>query len=661
MPLQQTSGNVTQDAYGGGKAVVPTYVENVFSTYLYTGTQATKTITNNIDLADNGGLVWFKDRTAARSHALFDTVRGVTSYLRSNTTGAAGSSSNALTSFNNNGFTLGNDSDGVNTNYPSGDNFASWTFRKQPKFFDIVTYTGNGSYQTINHNLGSVPGCIIVKRTDNSGAWNIYHIGLGGGSSASGLYLLLSNIAGVQSDGNYFPSDPTSTNFTVGPTNDQNASGGTFVAYIFSIGGTGGFGLTGMQDIIKCGSFTTNSSGNATISLGWEPQYFLYKRYSGSSDWYVFDEMRGFNNTFTQALYPNSTSSEGNISPPTEIPTATGINVIGDTASSSYIYIAIRRGPMATPTTGTSVFSPNTGTPSTPNIVTTGFPVDMVWADSNGAANGPYDLDRLRGDSTTNGNYLLQYRTNAESNNSSYGIGFDSNTYIADNFTYNVEGYSGTQTYWNFAIAPGFFDEVCYTGNGSNMTIPHNLTVAPQLVFVKPRYNPNSSTTNWVVGTSAIGFNNLLTLNNNSAAVDVGTAIFTSNPTASNLYFSSGARITDSTGTNVAYLFATVTGVSYVGSYTGNGTGQSIACGFGASGARFILIKRTDSTGNWYVFDSANGLTSSSSPYFILNTASTPTTGNNGVYASSGGFTLTSNASSTVNISSASYIFLSIA
>ena len=97
-----------------------------------------------------------------------------------------------------------------------------------------------------------------------------------------------------------------------------------------------------------------------------------------------------------------------------------------------------------------------------------------------------------------------------------------------------------------------------------------------------------------------------------------------------------------------------------MGSYTGNGTGQVIACGFGAAGARFVLIKRTDATGNWYTFDSARGLTVGSSPYLLLNSTAAETTGNNGVYASTGGFTLGATAMTTTNISGASYIFLAV-
>ena len=154
MPLQQTSGNVTQDAYGGGKAVVPVYVESVFSTYLYTGTGATRSITNNIDLADNGGLVWIKNRTGTDFYVLTDTARGINNYLYTNTTGPQSTASSGLTAFNTNGFTVGSNSAANG----SGNLEVSWTFRKQPKFFDIVTYTGTGSAHTIAHNLGVAPG-----------------------------------------------------------------------------------------------------------------------------------------------------------------------------------------------------------------------------------------------------------------------------------------------------------------------------------------------------------------------------------------------------------------------------------------------------------------------------------------------------------------------
>ena len=143
-----------------------TYVDDVFSTYLYTGNGSTQTINNGIDLAGKGGLVWIKLRSgpnAVSNHVLFDTVRGAGRRLYTNTTDAEFNGGNILTAFTSSGFTIDASIYNDSSNAP-----VSWTFRKAAKFFDVVTYTGTGSATTIAHNLGSTPGCIIVKRTDTT-------------------------------------------------------------------------------------------------------------------------------------------------------------------------------------------------------------------------------------------------------------------------------------------------------------------------------------------------------------------------------------------------------------------------------------------------------------------------------------------------------------
>jgi len=651
MPLQQTSGNVTQDAYGGGAAYVPTYVENVFSTYVYTGNgTGSLSVPNKIDLLDNGGLVWTKERNNTGNHFLEDSARGWGYDLHTNNTASQdyGAGITPLT----NGFT--------NTyGFGSSDNLVSWTFRKQPKFFDIQTWTGTGLAQTINHNLGCVPGFIITKNLSSSNNWFVYHIGMNGGTNPQNYSAVLNTNASQSGPGTpsvWNNTAPTSTNFNVSSV--LSASGNNYIAYLFGAGGTGGFGLTGTQDIISCGSFTTDSSGNATVNFGWEPQWILYKATTGSGNsWFIVDVMRGMSQTLTSNLEPNLTNAENIASGLYVAPTATGITFNNGwlASSSSYIYIAIRRGPMATPTTGTSVFSPSgtVNASATPYTVTTGFPSDLAISTTTGGT-GDYFIDRLRGSSQTSIVYLQSQSTSAEGSASGtgQGIGFDNNTAIVD------AGFNGSTNavYWNFARAPGFFDEVCYTGNGVTTTqITHNLGVAPQLLIVKSRSNAS----NWKVYSATVGNGYAMNLNYNSTP-GAGAWWNNTNPTSTTFNVNGGSADLNASGyTYVAYLFATVTGVSYVGSYTGTGSTQSIACGFGAGGARFILAKRTDSTGDWYVFDSTRGLTSSSSPYLLLDSASAQITGNNGTYASSGGFTLTS--SSPVNTSGGSFIFLAIA
>jgi hypothetical protein len=189
------------------------YIEDTFSTYLYTGNNTTQTITNGIDLAGEGGLVWIKARSGTYPtgyHVLNDTVRGPAKALFTNTTGGQNTSASLLTAFTSTGFSVGDSTD-VNGGTT---NIASWTFRKAAKFFDVVTYTGTNSAgsQTLSHSLGSVPGSIIVKRTDSAGNWRIFHRSLG----ATQALAFTTGAAGTSSS-YWNDTAPTDTQFTVGP------------------------------------------------------------------------------------------------------------------------------------------------------------------------------------------------------------------------------------------------------------------------------------------------------------------------------------------------------------------------------------------------------------------------------------------------------------
>ncbi len=117
-------------------------------------------------------MVWIKDREQARSNMLFDSDRGVGNRLYSDNTGYEDNEPTSLTSFNSNGFSLGS-SVGSNQN---NINFVSWTFREAPEFFDVVSYTGDGtSGRQINHDLGAEPGMVILKKTDSSSDWYVWH------------------------------------------------------------------------------------------------------------------------------------------------------------------------------------------------------------------------------------------------------------------------------------------------------------------------------------------------------------------------------------------------------------------------------------------------------------------------------------------------------
>ena len=124
------------------------------------------------------------------------------------------------------------------------------------------------------------------------------------------------------------------------------------------------------------------------------------------------------------------------------------------------------------------------------------------------------------------------------------------------------------------------------------------------------------------------------------------------------MLFRSSTVVNGSGSTYVAYLFATCTGVSKVGTYSGTGATQTISCGF-TGGARFVLIKRTDTTGDWYVWDTARGMTSGTDPYLLLNSTAAEVNANN-VYTATGGFQIVGTGAG-INASGGSYIFLAIA
>ena len=649
MPLQQTSGNLTTDAYGGGKAVVPNYIEDVFSTYLYTGNDYTQTITNGIDLAGKGGLVWIKQRgnPGTNYHNLVDTTRGTGKYVCSNLTDAQnnGGAFN-LSAFNSNGFTVGSAGGAQGLVNQLAATYVSWTFRKQPKFFDVVTYTGTGSATTIAHNLGAVPGCVIVKCTSvDNGNWRVYHRGM-----ASAAYTMQLNTTAAQSSqpSIWNSTAPTSTVFSVGTDISVNDTGQTYVAYIFAHN-AGGFGASGTDNVISCGSYTGNGSASNPITLGYEPQWIIIKNASSLADWVTFDNMRGvatqqFNGA--QELVPNALSQESTSSRMQF--NATGFNPINNqtvqnAAGNTYIYIAIRRGPMKVPTDGTKVFAPSTVTE--PTTVTTNFPVDLFFdaSRSGGAANTGV-IDRLRGGSQ----FLKTSTTGAESNGAG-NSGFDSNTSFLS--TYN---YSLTTALWAFQRAPGFFDEVCYTGTGSATTFAHNLAVVPELIIVKKR----SGGSYWSTYSAATTATNFLALNRTDAATADST--YWNNTTPTSTVFTVGTQdfTNGATQTFVAYLFATCAGVSKVGSYTGTGATQTISCGF-TGGARFVLIKRTDSTGDWYVWDTARGMVSGTDPSLLLNSIGAEVNANS-IYTTTGGFQIVSTAAG-INASGGTYIFLAIA
>ena len=333
-PISAQSVLATAGAAGAGDA---TYVDDVFSTFLYEGNNSTQTINNGIDLSGEGGLVWQKGRSMSSGswsipHLLYDTERGTRKLLSSSSSDAESTPVYGVSSFNSNGFSLNDSYTHSNSSVIDG-GYCSWTFRKAPGFFDVVTYTGSGSVQNISHNLGSVPGMILIKNLDTQYDWAVYHR-----STGNSIYLRLNTTAASASSSSYWNNTtPTSTHFTIGTNSTINQSGASFVAYIFAHDDAR-FGTNEDESVISCGTF--NATSGTQVNIGWEPQFLLAKNVTSANDWSIVDTMRGFTADSDNYLLANKAQPEYGY--PLYAPTPTGFTVSFTANNDAYIYMAIR-------------------------------------------------------------------------------------------------------------------------------------------------------------------------------------------------------------------------------------------------------------------------------------------------------------------------------
>jgi hypothetical protein len=640
--IQAAAGNA-------GEAV---YVDDVFSTYLYEGTGSEQTITNGIDLAGEGGLVWIKNRNntgVGGYHLWFDTARSPTNsdpmyFLRSNETDAQQSvydngANRDFVGWESNGFTLGDyyslASEALNGSGTGP--YCSWTFRKQPGFFDVVTYTGDStSGRTVSHNLGTVPGMIIVKRMTGTGSWAVYHRSTG---NTKALFLEMTT-AEYADSGYWNNTDPTDSVFTLGNSSTVNNSGQDYVAYLFAHDAQD-FGTDSDESIIKCGSFT----GNATVDLGFEPQWVMIKRTDNIGNWFIQDSMRGIATGGIDAtLFANLSDAENTSSDRIDL-TSTGFIAKYGTGTETWIYVAIRRPHKpASEFAATDLFAiDELSVSTTPNFVS-GFPVDFAINRQPVGTTSNWNV----GARLIQGRRLFTNLTNAESAESNNQFDYQDG-YSGANLT-NYLGYL-------FKRAPGFFDVVAYTGTGSTLVLDHNLGVEPEFMIVKGR----TINAGWWCYHKDVGNTKAVPLNTDGAASTSSFFWNDTSPTATQVTLGAFTHYNVSNQTGILYLFASVPGISKVGSYTGNGGSQTIDCGFSSS-ARFVFIKRTSDTSNWMLWDSARGITAATNdPFLYLNTtAAQASVSGRDIDPDPSGFALNTNYD-WINLSGSEYIFLAIA
>ena len=322
-----------------------------FNTLTYTGDDGTNRSITGVGFQPD--FIWFKDRSNAFNHYLFDIIRdGQTYYISSNNNAAEATDTTSLKSMDSDGFTVGA-SAGVNGN---NNNYVAWNWKANgtgaantagsinstvsvntTAGFSVLKYTGTGSAATVGHGLGVKPDMIFSKPYSSTGDWNIYH-----DSFSSQQRIKLNSTGAVSTNSGIFSSLPTSTLVNIGTSGDINANGTSHLFYCFN----------SVQGYSKFGSYTGNGNADGSfISTGFSPAFVMIKQTTGTGKWVMKDNRRTGINVNQSTIYASESEAEG--TPGYELidllsngfkQRGTGSYVNG--SGQSYIYMAFAEAPL---------------------------------------------------------------------------------------------------------------------------------------------------------------------------------------------------------------------------------------------------------------------------------------------------------------------------
>jgi len=294
-----------------------------YSTKIYTGTGSSLAVTG---VGFQPDFTWIKNRDTTDANILTNAVRGATKYQVSETTAAEVTDTETLKSFDSGGFTVGTTAE-VNT---STEDYVSWNWKagtttgidttgstitptaysiNATAGFSIITYAGNGvSGATVPHGLGVVPKMIIVKSTNDTYLWSVYHSYMdatynSGPTAPEDWYLILNTaVSKVDNVAWWNDTAPTSTVFSLGDDNVvNNGDPDYYIAYCF----------TDVQGFSKFGSYIGNGNSKGPfVYTGFRPAFILTKKSSGGLNWGIHDNKREGYNKLNDTLYANVTDAE---------------------------------------------------------------------------------------------------------------------------------------------------------------------------------------------------------------------------------------------------------------------------------------------------------------------------------------------------------------
>jgi hypothetical protein len=477
--------------------------------------------------------------------------------------------------------------------------------------FSIVKYEGTGIAGTkVPHGLSSAPSFILAKRLNSAKNWAVFHTSIG-----ATKYLELNDTRAEDTASTVWnDTAPSATTVTFGTSTLGNGSGDDYIMYCFH-------DVTGYS---KFGSYTgTGATGN-TVTVGFKPDFVMVKSSSTTEPWFILDSKRDTGNPRDNRLMADSNAAEDDGSVHTMDFNSTSFTLNGTLGNGTngngetYIYWAVAKNVPSNTTLANSFKAITyTGTGNDGLAITgVGFRPDMVWIKNRDLTRDHNLADAVQGP----GKEITPNLNEAQENRSV--TSFDSDGFTLDNasgnyndtsdfiawcwkagntWQSNVDGTIGSITNTNTANG---FSIVKYTGTGANTTVGHNLGAAPEMVIVKNLSNSHSGSAHWAIYHTNLGATKVVYLNRTNAA---GTSSAFWNDTApSSTVFSIGTDndVNVSGEEFIAYCFNSVSGYSKIGSYTGNGSTQSIT-GLGFQ-PDFVMIKGVSSggAGDWYIFDS---------------------------------------------------------
>ena len=624
-----------------------------FNTVTYTGNGTSQSITG---VGFQPDFVWIKKTDTSGNHMLTDSVTGANKELNSNTTAQQTDNTNALTSFDSDGFSVGSDG-AVNINNEDlvawcwsagggssvtrsddggGDssdygNMQTTTLKSSAESgLAIATWTSNGSSDFIAHDLGAEPDLVIVKRTDDTGDWYVYDRYSSGRSYYSKLNSTASRVTSIDFWGNS-SRVPTATKFPITGL-VSGTSGQDFVAYLFR----------SVEGVVKSGYYQGNGSPSdgPYIETGFSPSMILIKRtYGGTGGWIMLDKARDSTNPNdtrieAQSSYQNYTiggvdfqsngfklrtnNAEWNVSGSEYIYIAFAENFIADETHKSLNTANL---PAPTVKDGSDYFNTvlYSGNGSTQSITGVGFQPDWVLIkDRVNSADNWNTFDAVRGATKvirpnlnhaeiTDANSLTSFDSDGFSLGNRLEVNRSTSTFASWNWLAGGIGSSNTDGDITSTVSANLsagFSIVSYTGNGqSGATVGHGLNVAPSMIIVKDR----DAGRDWAVYHEALGATKNLFLNlTNSAATDSG--VWTNTAPTSTVFTVGTSAYTNygnlSTGDDfIAYCFAEVEGYSKFGLITPNynANGPFVYLGFTPA---FLMFKNAERSGtDWVLID----------------------------------------------------------